>query len=176
MNYWLRKFVLGVMLTVGLLGSAHAIYVGADPLNYIDPEGLSPRGLNRKPIDLIPLDGGGGFGGPALGGPSPYGGMRAPATARPGGQQTPLVAPQCPPEVQSTLTRIRAGQGFPHRNDGTVFQNREGLLPTKPDGYYREWVHPTPGTRGPGLQRVVTGQGGEVYYTPDHYTTFVPVP
>ncbi|WP_404995342.1 ribonuclease domain-containing protein [Cupriavidus pauculus] len=28
---------------------------------------------------------------------------------------------------------------------------------------------------GVGPQRIVTGRNGEVYYTPDHYKTFVPV-
>ena len=53
--------------------------------------------------------------------------------------------------------------------------NKEGLLPARPRGYYREWVHPTPGVSGPGPQRIVTGSGGEVFYTPDHYKTFIPL-
>jgi RHS repeat-associated protein len=76
-------------------------------------------------------------------------------------------------EVKPTLDRIAAGKSFPHRNDGSVFGNREGLLPPQPSGYYREYVHPTVGVSGPGLQRVVRGQGGEVFYTPDHYGTFI---
>jgi guanyl-specific ribonuclease Sa len=59
-----------------------------------------------------------------------------------------------------------------HRNDGAEFQNRERRLPKRPAGYYREWVHPTPGLGGPGPQRIVTGGEGEIYYTPDHYRTF----
>lgn len=173
MNYWARKLFIGVLLLVSLLGGAHAIYVDGNPLSYTDPEGLNPKGFPRKPIDLLPLDGGGGggLGGPTVSGRSPFtGGTRAP------GQQSSIANPQCPPEVQATLERVRAGQGFPHRNDGSAFQNREGLLPVRPDGYYREWVHPTPGLQGPGSQRVVTGQGGEFYYTPDHYRTFILVP
>jgi filamentous hemagglutinin len=73
------------------------------------------------------------------------------------------------------LERIENGEGFPHRNDGSVFGNREGRLPPQPEGYYREYVHPTPGESGPGAQRVITGAGGEVYYTPDHYGTFTRV-
>ena len=78
-------------------------------------------------------------------------------------------------DVGPTLDRIRAGGKFPHPNDGSVFQNKEGLLPSKPQGYYQEWVHPTPGVPGPGPQRIVTGQGGESFYTPDHYKTFIPL-
>jgi filamentous hemagglutinin len=34
---------------------------------------------------------------------------------------------------------------------------------------------PTPGVSGPGPQRIVTGKNGEMYYTPDHYDTFIPI-
>jgi guanyl-specific ribonuclease Sa len=57
----------------------------------------------------------------------------------------------------------------------TPFVTRQGRLPTKPYGYYTEYVHPTPGESGPGGQRIVTGKGGETYYSPDHYRTFIPV-
>ncbi|WP_434111826.1 ribonuclease domain-containing protein [Methylocaldum sp. GT1TLB] len=78
-------------------------------------------------------------------------------------------------DLKPTLDRISAGKTFPHRNDGAVFGNKEGLLPQQPAGYYREYVHPTPGVNGPGPQRIVTGQGGEIFYTPDHYRTFIRV-
>lgn len=58
---------------------------------------------------------------------------------------------------------------------GSVFGNKEGLLPPQQGGYYREYVHPTPGVNGPGPQRIVTGQGGEIFYTPDHHVTFIRV-
>jgi len=77
--------------------------------------------------------------------------------------------------VRATIDRIKAGGRFPHRNDGSVFQNREGLLPRQPQGYYREYVHPTPGVNGPGAQRIIQGQNGELYYSPDHYGTFIPL-
>lgn len=75
-------------------------------------------------------------------------------------------------DLRDTLARIDAGRKLKFRNDGTVFQNRERRLPARPSGYYREWVHPTPGLSGPGPQRVITGDGGEAFYTPDHYKTF----
>ena len=64
---------------------------------------------------------------------------------------------------------------IPTGNDGSTFRNREGRLPSKPNGYYTEYVHPTPGIGGPGPQRVVSGGGGEMYFTPDHYNTFIPI-
>jgi RHS repeat-associated protein len=78
-------------------------------------------------------------------------------------------------DVRPTLERIRTGTPHPHVNDGAIFQNREGLLPAKPNGYYREYVHPTPGVNGAGPQRIVVGAEGELYYTPDHYATFIPL-
>ena len=77
-----------------------------------------------------------------------------------------------PDDLQTTLARIDRGERFPARDDGTVFQNREQRLPRQPRGYYREYVHPTPGAYGPGARRVIIGQHGEVYYTRDHYQSF----
>jgi RHS repeat-associated protein len=78
-------------------------------------------------------------------------------------------------DLKPTLERISSGVKFPHRNDGSIFKNIEGLLPKQNAGYYREFVHPTPGVKGPGAMRVVTGQGGEMWFTPDHYKTFIPI-
>jgi ribonuclease T1 len=75
-------------------------------------------------------------------------------------------------DLAETLARIEAGRKLRFKNDGSVFQNRERRLPRQREGYYREWVHPTPGLSGPGPQRVVTGEKDEAYYTPDHYRTF----
>lgn len=79
-----------------------------------------------------------------------------------------------PPEAISTLALIERGGPFPHRQDGTVFQNRERLLPQKPRGYYREYTVPTPGAGNRGARRWVTGGNPpEVfYYTEDHYRSF----
>jgi guanyl-specific ribonuclease Sa len=78
-------------------------------------------------------------------------------------------------DLQPTLNRIASGGKFPHRNDGSIFKNVEGLLPKQNVGYYREFVHPTPGVNGPGAMRVVTGQNGQMWFTPDHYKTFIPI-
>ncbi len=75
-------------------------------------------------------------------------------------------------DVGPTLERIDRGKRLRFSHDGIVFENREKRLPQKPRGYYREFIHPTKGESGPGGQRVVTGQNGEAYYSPDHYRTF----
>lgn len=77
-----------------------------------------------------------------------------------------------PAEVAETLALIDRGGPFPYAKDGTVFQNREGQLPKKPRGYYREYTVPTPGTGNRGARRLVGGADGEIYYTGDHYRTF----
>lgn len=76
-------------------------------------------------------------------------------------------------ELQKTLDLIARGGPFPFRNDGGVFTNRERRLPQQERGYYREYTVVTPGARDRGARRVVRGNGGETYYTRDHYRTFV---
>jgi ribonuclease T1 len=77
--------------------------------------------------------------------------------------------------VQATLERIAAGEPFPHRRDGIAFANREGRLPPEPPGYYREYTVETPGAADRGARRIVTGRGGEAYYSNDHYRSFLPL-
>ena len=78
-------------------------------------------------------------------------------------------------DLRPILERIAAGERHPHRNDGSVFRNSAQKLPKKPTGYYREYVVPTEGIRGPGPQRGVLGKDGEVDYTWDHYVSFIEV-
>lgn len=79
-------------------------------------------------------------------------------------------------QAQQTLQLIAQGGPFPYpHKDGTTFQNREGRLPKKTSGYYREYTVPTPDAPDRGAQRLVTGGQPPVvyYYTKDHYETFV---
>jgi ribonuclease T1 len=78
-----------------------------------------------------------------------------------------------PPEARRTLALIDAGGPFPYARDGSVFRNRERLLPSRPGGYYREYTVQTPGARDRGARRIVAGKGGERYYTADHYRSFM---
>lgn len=79
-----------------------------------------------------------------------------------------------PPEARDTLARIEAGGPFAHRQDGGVFGNREGRLPARPRGYYREYTVETPGSRDRGARRIVAGGQPpvEYFYTADHYRSF----
>ena len=77
-------------------------------------------------------------------------------------------------EIRKTLSLIKQGGPFPHKQDATIFQNRERILPKQPRGHYHEYTVRTPGTKTRGARRIVTGGNPptEYYYTPDHYRTF----
>ena len=79
---------------------------------------------------------------------------------------------ELPMEARATLESIRAGGPFAYKQDGRGFANREGRLPRKDRGYYREYTVRTPGARDRGARRIVAGSGGEYYYTDDHYRSF----
>ncbi len=99
---------------------------------------------------------------------------------------------ELPQEARETLQLIRRGGPYPHDRDGITFGNYEKLLPAAPRGHYREYTVMTPGVRHRGARRIVVGcerqraaspspgalrlaqcrDGGEFYYTADHYRTF----
>ncbi|TCP52022.1 ribonuclease T1 [Tamaricihabitans halophyticus] len=78
-----------------------------------------------------------------------------------------------PQEATDTVELIKSDGPFPYPEDGTVFQNREGLLPDCDQGYYHEYTVDTPGSPDRGARRIVTGSDGEYFYTEDHYASFV---
>ena len=78
-----------------------------------------------------------------------------------------------PSQAHDTLDLIEQGGPFPFEQDGTVFQNREGILPSQSTGYYHEYTVITPGSDTRGARRIVTGEEPqEDYYTADHYASF----
>src|SRR3954466_16435424 len=77
-----------------------------------------------------------------------------------------------PPQADDTLALIDSGGPYPDPQDGGVFQNREGVLPSEPTGYYHEYTVVTPGASDRGARRIVTADSGTDYYTSDHYATF----
>lgn len=79
---------------------------------------------------------------------------------------------ELPAQAASTVALIESGGPFPFRQDGATFENREGLLPDRPEGHYREYTVPRPGDQGRGSIRIVTGADGELYWTADHYDSF----
>ncbi|MGZ9929839.1 ribonuclease domain-containing protein [Streptomyces sp. NC-S4] len=77
-----------------------------------------------------------------------------------------------PQQARDVLALIDKGGPYPYRQDGTVFGNFEKALPKQKRGYYHEYTVRTPGERDRGARRIVTGEGGEFFYTDDHYDTF----
>ncbi|MEW2219637.1 ribonuclease [Streptomyces sp. NPDC006990] len=84
-----------------------------------------------------------------------------------------ICASELPPEAHDTLDLIEQGGPYPYPQDGSVFENREGILPDHEQGYYHEYTVETPGSEDRGARRIVTGeQAAEDYYTADHYASF----
>ena len=77
-----------------------------------------------------------------------------------------------PVQARETLALVDAGGPFPYEEDGSVFQNREGLLPPEPRGHYREYTVETPGEDDRGPRRLVCGQDRTCWWTEDHYASF----
>jgi guanyl-specific ribonuclease Sa len=110
--------------------------------------------------------------------PSPSAAPEKPAAR---GTLKPVGKPRLDAQIRKVVESLdRTGQpprgvaqGGRRGSQRAVFQNLEGRLPARPPGYYREsdvWPH-GPGSRGP--ERLVLGREGEVYYTHDHYKSFV---
>lgn len=74
--------------------------------------------------------------------------------------------------VTSTIDDIEAGVTR-YLQDGTVFRTSEGLLPKEGAGYYSEYTVENSAYANRGVERIVVGSNGEMYYTPDHYGSFV---
>ena len=83
---------------------------------------------------------------------------------------------ELPQQGQQTYERIHQGGPFPYDKDGTVFGNRERLLPAAKRGFYREYTVKTPGSRDRGAKRIVCGGQPKTpeacFYTADHYSSF----
>ena len=91
-------------------------------------------------------------------------------------QATTVRVTELPRQGRETYELIRQGGPFPFDKDGTVFGNRERLLPIEKRGYYREYTVKTPGSRDRGARRIVCGGPKRMphacYYTADHYASF----
>jgi ribonuclease T1 len=120
--------------------------------------------------------------GACQGGGTTTGGTGSRTAATGGSTPSPAVDPasglpvvrldHLPPEATQVVALIDAGGPFPYRQDGVTFENREGLLPDRPSGYYHEYTVPTPGSPDRGARRIITGGDGQMYWTADHYDSF----
>lgn len=90
---------------------------------------------------------------------------------------TSVALADLPKQGRETYALILAGGPFPYEKDGTVFGNRERLLPAQKRGFYREYTVKTPYARTRGAKRIVCGgaqpsKPEACYYTEDHYSSF----
>ena len=92
------------------------------------------------------------------------------------GRMATVALAELPALEQRVYRLIFQGGPFPYSKDGSVFANRERLLPAKKRGFYREYTVAPPRARSRGARRIVCG-GPRVtpevcYYTADHYASF----
>ena len=90
--------------------------------------------------------------------------------------QTMTVA-ALPTQGRDMMALIEKGGPFKYDKDGTVFGNREKILPARQRGYYREYTVRTPGESSRGARRIVCGgqqprAPDACFYTDDHYASF----
>lgn len=110
---------------------------------------------------------------------------------QPGRDLTPKV--EDPARIKAILklvSDIYNGVHLPYSQDGSTFKNKEGKLPVRPAGYYKEYTLLTgnaphtvviagqtyqvaPDLSARGSERVIIGGGEKLYYTPDHYAHFI---
>ncbi|MCG2725952.1 MAG: hypothetical protein L6420_06810 [Elusimicrobia bacterium] len=93
--------------------------------------------------------------------------------------------------ILELIRKIVLKEKLPFKEDGSIFNNREGLLPDNPVGFYKEYTF-VPPKNSPkyimigeveyevlpsiskrGSERLVIGGDAIVYYTPTHYADFI---
>lgn len=147
---WRRRPLIGLALLLALVTAAYLAGTGGDDRGRITPSAVSPTA------------------------PTPSVSSSAPVTD-PLSRLPVVVLADLPPEAADTLALIAVDGPYPYERDGAEFLNREGLLPQRPAGWYREFTVPTPGEDDRGARRIVTADDGAAYYTGDHYDSFVVV-
>lgn len=87
-----------------------------------------------------------------------------------------IAVAELPAQGKQIYALIHRGGPFAYEKDGTVFGNRERLLPLEKRGFYREYTVSTPGAKNRGAKRIVCGGQAKApeicYYTADHYASF----
>ncbi|HSO44798.1 MAG TPA: ribonuclease domain-containing protein [Rhodoferax sp.] len=105
-----------------------------------------------------------------------FGGWVQSKAPPPATYQSTISLAELPGPGAEIYARIHQGGPFSNEKDGSVFGNRERLLPAQKRGFYREYTVPTPGLSHRGIKRIVCGGQAQrpdvCYYTADHYASF----
>ncbi len=105
-----------------------------------------------------------------------FGGWVQSKAPPPATYQSTISLAELPGPGAEIYARIHQGGPFANEKDGSVFGNRERLLPAQKRGFYREYTVPTPGLSHRGIKRIVCGGQAQrpdvCYYTADHYASF----
>jgi ribonuclease T1 len=93
------------------------------------------------------------------------------------GKDATISVVDMPKQGRETYALIQQGGPFAYDKDGTVFGNRERILPAQKRGYYREYTVKTPYARNRGAKRIVCGGAKPAlpeacFYSDDHYASF----
>ena len=144
---------MNVQRLTALLALLVGLAVLAFVLTGVPETGTAPSGAGTTSVSATPA--------PAA----------TPSPANPSGLPQ-VKASELPAEARQTLALIARGGPYPYARDGVTFGNFERILPRKSSGYYKEYTVRTPGESDRGARRIVAGQSGEKYYTPDHYNSF----
>ena len=164
-----KAFLFGLALALGLVALAVALpylrarFLSAGPSPVAEPPTLAPT---PSPEAVIPAETQ----------PSP--------TPRPEEAQPSLKTlgkARLDAQIKGVVESMdRAGrppagvaQGGRRGGRRGVFENLERRLPVRPSGYYHESDVWPPRAAGRGAERLIFGREGEVYYSADHYRTFV---
>ncbi|PIU19196.1 MAG: hypothetical protein COT18_08805 [Elusimicrobia bacterium CG08_land_8_20_14_0_20_59_10] len=113
------------------------------------------------------------------------------AAPKPGKDFLPVVQDQARIKaIMKLISDIYNGVHLPYSQDGATFSNKEGGLPVQPKGFYKEYTLLTgnaphtvtigettyqvaPDLSARGSERIIIGGGEKIYYTPDHYKTYI---
>ncbi len=92
------------------------------------------------------------------------------------GEAATVKLAELPLQGRETYGLILQGGPFPYQKDGSVFGNRERILPAQRRGYYLEYTVSSPGAKTRGARRLVCGGQPKTpdacYYSGDHYASF----
>lgn len=77
-----------------------------------------------------------------------------------------------PVTALATLSLVESGGPFPDPDDGTAYTDFDGVLPSQPPGYYRQFSVVEPGSDGATSWYLVIGEQDETFWTTDGFASF----